>query len=88
MTFTFSCPSAWATGLRERTETFETVGVTIICCNTAEPTRPVAPVRTRCIVCEGDLDVPEEMAKEFLKERGAGEEMGDRFFLLWGLSCF
>lgn len=47
MTLTLSCPSAIGTGLRERTYTLFTEGAEIICERTPEPTRPVAPVRTR-----------------------------------------
>lgn len=49
ITLTFSWPSACGTGLRDRTETLVTVGVFIIWWRTPLPTRPVAPVRMRCI---------------------------------------
>lgn len=38
------------TGLRERMETLVMAGVVSMECRTPEPTRPVAPVRMRCIV--------------------------------------
>ena len=56
ITFTFSCPSAMGTGRRLRTVMAVTAGVTSRVWRQAEPTRPVAPVRIRCIVWEGRLD--------------------------------
>lgn len=74
ITLTFGCPSAIGTGLLLRTETAVTDSKAIIWWRTAEPTRPVAPVRMRCILegmkeVDAGLGLELENWTEMLKEK-------------------
>jgi hypothetical protein len=69
-------PSAIGTGLRERIEILEMEGVVSMEWRTPEPTRPVAPVRIRCIVVEVlDLRINGRRGKVKTVERENGEFM-------------